>query len=176
VKATIRWLGSPAPAPIPFSGKWVPTNSTGKYACPEGIYSSNTLHSFSGTTGETMSPQIFPLRLKEPSQEAFFSGGGAGLIIAMGLPRLVTITGLPVRFTFSITAKHVALNFDMGIMSMDAMGTSYSYGAQYRRIVPWSTPMVNKAGARTKPLLANIRFLAGNRWDAIAKKRVTQQA
>src|SRR5439155_9688004 len=41
-------------------------------------------HSLSATGGETMSPVILPVALKEPNHEAGFFGGGGGTICEIG--------------------------------------------------------------------------------------------
>src|SRR5207245_9113075 len=70
-------------------------------------------HSRSGTGGETMSPVILPVALKEPNQEAGLFGGGGGTICAIGSPLRVTRIGLPVRFTLANRARQVALNLEI---------------------------------------------------------------
>src|SRR5437879_7851964 len=70
-------------------------------------------HSLSGTGGETMSPVILPVALKEPNQEAGLLGGGGGTICAIGSPLRVTRIGLPVRFTLANRARQVALNLEI---------------------------------------------------------------
>src|SRR2546427_7077918 len=70
-------------------------------------------HSLSGTGGETMSPVILPVALKEPNQEAGLFGGGGGTICAIGSPLRVTRIGLPVRFTLANRARQVALNLEI---------------------------------------------------------------
>src|SRR3989442_381605 len=44
----------------------------------EELHDRKASHSLSGTGGETMSPVILPVALKEPNQEAGFFGGGDG--------------------------------------------------------------------------------------------------
>src|SRR3989449_11652310 len=70
-------------------------------------------YSLSGTGGETMSPVILPVALKEPNQEAGLLGGGGGTICAIGSPLRVTRIGLPVRFTLANRARQVALNLEI---------------------------------------------------------------
>src|SRR2546425_8483714 len=84
-------------------------------------------HSLSGTVGETMSPVILPVALKEPSQAAGFSGGGGGAIWAIGSPLRVTRIGLHVRFTFVKRARQVALNLETDTSSSTAL-SYHDYG------------------------------------------------
>ena len=65
-----------------------------------------------------MSPDIFPFDLNDPNHEALFFGRGGGSMMAIGWPCRVTKTDRPVRFTLSRTAKQVALNFEIVILSI----------------------------------------------------------
>jgi len=70
-----------------------------------------------------MSPVILPVPLKEPSQDAGFSGGGGGAIWAIGSPLRVTRIALPVRLTLAKRARQVALNLEIDASS----STAHSY-------------------------------------------------
>ena len=74
-----------------------------------------TSHSFSSTTGDTISPVIFILPFKQPSQ-VFDLGGGGGMTSAMGSPFRVMRMEFPVFLTLSRSRRHVALNFEMGMV------------------------------------------------------------
>ena len=60
-----------------------------------------------------MSPVILPEDSIEPIQSFARFLGGRAITSAMGLPNLVIKTGRRVRFTLSITAEQVALNFEI---------------------------------------------------------------
>src|SRR2546429_6502924 len=70
-----------------------------------------------------MSPIIFPVLLREPSQDSGLFGGGGGMICAIGSPFRVTRIGRPVRLTLASSARQVALNFEIDTSSSTA--TSY---------------------------------------------------
>jgi hypothetical protein len=53
-----------------------------------------------------------------PNLRFSFFTGADGEIVATGTPRFVIWTDSPVLFTWSITARQVALNFEMAICSM----------------------------------------------------------
>src|SRR2546422_9480024 len=89
----------------------------------EQLHRREASHSCSGTAGETMSPIIFPVLLREPSQDSGLFGGGGGMICAIGSPFRVTRIGRPVRLTLASSARQVALNFEIDTSSSTA--TSY---------------------------------------------------
>src|SRR5215469_14997338 len=64
--------------------------------------------------GPTISPVISPVPRMQPSHDSFGATAG-GTISAMGFPKRVTRTGTRVLPTSARTARHVALNFEMGI-------------------------------------------------------------
>ncbi len=68
--------------------------------------------------GPTMSPRNSILSFMQPKRLSLAcSGGGGGMILAMGLPRLVTSRGCPVWWTRSRTARQVALNWEIAMLS-----------------------------------------------------------
>ena len=99
----------------------------------------NTSHSFSSSTGDMISPVIFMRSFMQPSQGSDLGGGGGGVTNAIGSPLRVTIIDFPVFLTLSNKRKHVALNFEMGIVSCMA-------GSQYIRIFYFINIMVNDYG------------------------------
>src|SRR5664280_2423096 len=64
--------------------------------------------------GPTISSETSILSLMHPSQDPLVAAR-AGTTSATGFPKRVTRTGLRVRLTSSITARHVALNFEIAI-------------------------------------------------------------
>src|ERR1017187_1828255 len=88
-----------------------------------------TSHSTKSPVGEVKSAKIFPVPRKLPIQFRGRGAGVGGITSAMGLPNRVTHKGCPVRRTRSRVARHVALNLEMGIVSM-------------KTFRPWSTTMV----------------------------------
>jgi len=83
--------------------------------------------------GDTMSPRIFPVPAIEPIQ--LFGRGGAegGTTSATGCPKRVINTGFFARRTRSRTARQVALNSEMAMLSMSD---------PFRSKLPWSPTMV----------------------------------
>jgi len=77
----------------------------------------STSQAASSVTGETISPKIFPLERKDPSQRFGWGGGKTGKISATGSPERVIRTGWPVRCTFSSTAVQTALNSEIVMLS-----------------------------------------------------------
>jgi hypothetical protein len=65
-----------------------------------------------------MSPRIFPVARRAPSQLRAAGAGVAGRISAMGWPKRVTRKGRPVLRTRSKVARQVALNFEIAMDSM----------------------------------------------------------
>ena len=53
----------------------------------------------------------------QPSHESDLGGGGGGVTSAIGSPLRVTMIDFPVFLTLSNKRKHLALNFEMGIVS-----------------------------------------------------------
>ena len=53
----------------------------------------------------------------DPSHFRADRSGSAGTMSATGLPKRVTRSGRPVRLTRSSVARHVALNFEIGMDS-----------------------------------------------------------
>lgn len=53
----------------------------------------------------------------QPSHLSGLGGGGGGVTNAMGSPLRVTMIDFPVFLTVSNKRRHVALNFEMGIVS-----------------------------------------------------------
>lgn len=88
-------------------------------------------HSSSSAAGAIISPVILAVPFSDPIQSRGAAGAGGGTISATGLPKRVTRTGLRVIRTCSITARQVALNFEMAISSM-------------RKKIPWSKTMVKQ--------------------------------
>ena len=84
--------------------------------------------------GPMMSPRIFPVWRRAPSQLRGVGAGVGGRISAMGLPKRVTRKGRPVLRTRSKVAKQVALNFEIAI---ESIGVS----------IPWSITMVQEISA-----------------------------
>lgn len=70
-----------------------------------------------------MSPTIFAVPRIEPSQSGRSDGGWGGTMSATGLPKRVMRSGRPVRRTRSNAARQVALNLDMGMVSMPELLT-----------------------------------------------------
>jgi hypothetical protein len=64
-----------------------------------------------------MSPVMIPVPASDPSHVLGRSGVEGGTTSARGLPKRVIRTGLRVFRTCSITARHVALNFETAISS-----------------------------------------------------------
>ena len=77
-----------------------------------------------------MWPVIFPVDASEPTHRLAFLRAGASQTSTIGSPKRVTRIGWPDFRTRSITAKQVALNFEMAIFSIPD-------------IVPSSTTIVN---------------------------------
>jgi len=69
--------------------------------------------------GPTTSPLIFAVPAMDPIQDFVRGGDEGGTISAMGLPNFVTRIGSRVLRTRSRTARHVALNFEMVISSVN---------------------------------------------------------
>jgi hypothetical protein len=65
-----------------------------------------------------MSPLIRAVDFSEPIQCFGRSSGEGGMTSATGSPKRVMRTGLPVLRTRSSTARQVALNFEIEIVSM----------------------------------------------------------
>jgi hypothetical protein len=91
--------------------------------------------------GDMISPVIFMQSFMQPSHRSDLGGSveGGGVTSAIGSPLRVTMNDLPVILTFSNKCKHVALNFEMGIVSCMP-------GSQYIWIItssiPWSMTIV----------------------------------
>ena len=64
-----------------------------------------------------MSPDMVPVPARDPNHVWGRSGVEGGTTSARGLPKRVIRTGLRVFLTRSITARHVALNFETAISS-----------------------------------------------------------
>ena len=69
--------------------------------------------------GTVMSPTISAVPAMAPSQLGDGAFGVLGTMSAIGLPKRVTRNGRPVRRTRSSVARQVALNFEMGRVSID---------------------------------------------------------
>ena len=69
-------------------------------------------------TGDTMSPVIVVASFRNPSVRVARVAGPTGTTSATGRPYRVTRTGRPVQRTRSITDRHWALNFEIGMASM----------------------------------------------------------
>jgi hypothetical protein len=91
-----------------------PKNNVGIQQEPQSF---NTSQSFSSSTGDMISPVIFMRSFMQPSHESDLGGGGGCVTIAIGSPLRVTMIDFPVLWTLSNKRKHVALNFEMGIVS-----------------------------------------------------------
>ena len=90
-----------------------------------------------------MSPTIRPCPLYIPSHDSFLFGIGGGEMVAMGFPLRVTRIGLPVRLTLSNTARQVALNCEIVIVSFVSI-VRVPYGVCNNvRTISWSGTMVN---------------------------------
>jgi hypothetical protein len=94
-------------------------------------------HSPSDPTGDTISPFIFPVDLKDPSQEAGLSGLGGGITWAMGSPFLVTKIGWPVLFTWSSRERQVALNLEMGTVSSILVPPIQRFGVYFTMVIDY---------------------------------------
>src|SRR2546422_9109845 len=77
----------------------------------EQLHRREVSHSCSGTAGETMSPIIFPVLLREPSQDSGLFGGGGGMICAIGSPLPGTRDWRPVPLTFGRSARQSGFYF-----------------------------------------------------------------
>ena len=62
---------------------------------------------------------MVPVLRMEPIQSVPTAAADGGLISATGTPRRVTSTDVPVRRTRSSTARHVALNSEIAMDSME---------------------------------------------------------
>jgi len=77
--------------------------------------------SLSSLTGETISPQIFAVPAMDPIQLLGLGGVEGGTTSATGCPKRVINTGFLVRRTLSRTARQVALNSEIAILSIEAL-------------------------------------------------------
>src|SRR6267378_7565852 len=75
----------------------------------------NASISWISMTGDTTSPVISMLSDIEPNQSRSSMFGDAGITSAIGLPRLVTRSGIFVLSTSSSSARHFALNSEIAI-------------------------------------------------------------
>src|SRR2546422_4635420 len=89
----------------------------------EQLHRREVSHSCSGTAGETMSPIIFPVLLREPSQDSGLFGGGGGMICAIGSPLPGARIWPPVPLSFSRRARQDAFYFLVDTSS--SPGTSF---------------------------------------------------
>lgn len=64
-----------------------------------------------------ISPVIFMRAFIQPSHESDLGGGGGGVTSAIGSPLRVTMIDFPIFLTLSNKHEHLALNFEMGIVS-----------------------------------------------------------
>src|SRR2546429_7069205 len=72
---------TPFPYPTPFRSQQAPEKDV---RVQEQLHRREASHSCSGMAGERMSPVIFPVLLREPSQDSGLFGGGGGMICAIG--------------------------------------------------------------------------------------------
>ena len=77
----------------------------------------STSHSLSSSAGDMILPVIFMRSFIQPSHESDLGGGGGGVTSAIGSPLRVTMIDFPIFLTLSNKHEHLALNFEMGIVS-----------------------------------------------------------
>jgi len=79
-------------------------------------------------TGDIISPVIFTVSAMHPNQLAGFGGGGGGVTSAIGTPLRVINIDFPVFFTLPSNRRQVALNFEIGMVSIMLALLSLSIG------------------------------------------------
>jgi len=77
-----------------------------------------------------MSPVTRIVPIMEPSHSSDRDGGDGGITSAIGSPKRVISTGFRVRRTRSKTARHVALNLEIAIVSIHQDYTMVKYHSQ----------------------------------------------